>query len=215
MICDIDLDNLDYESETSSVVYNDKYAENENNNYSSALSFISSKNSFSDNSYADSYINSYIDSSNNSYINNNAMDKNYSRSYDVNIIYTNSGKRQRSGTIDSDVIHGYSYNENYLHMENIHIKNISNIKNRLVSFKKKNTKLKYKLVLHEMKINKIIEENQILKIKLIYNHVLDELLKNNFEIRNNKLIYSTIIEDINRLKIYNFGKMYLNFINSL
>jgi hypothetical protein len=203
MICDIDLDDVEYESDANSVIFNDVYDETESDNYSRALSFISDNNSFS-------FINSYLD-------------KNYSKSYDVskNSIYINSGKRQRSDTIESDnssynnVIYGYSYNDNYLHIENIHLKNINNMKNKLVSFKKKNTKLKYKLVLQELKLNKIIEENNISQTKLKYKNVLDELLKKSFEIKSNKVLYSTIIEEINKKKVYEFGKMYLKFVNSL
>ena len=68
MLCNVDLDDVGYESDTKSVIFNDKYDENDSDNYSRALSFISSKNSDTD-SFCFSYNNSY----------NNPV-KNYSKS---------------------------------------------------------------------------------------------------------------------------------------
>ena len=67
-----------------------------------------------------------------------------------------------------------------------------------------NEELKYKLYAMEK-----------LHYVYIYSQVLKELLRYFKEIKKLKLLYSIVLKEIKKQRVYNYGKIYLKFIESL
>jgi hypothetical protein len=199
---------ISYDSE-SSVTYDNDY-DSDTTITDNINSYICSYSFMRDNSVKN--MNNSLYSNMSGFSDNRYNSKSNSRDNSRNNSKSNSRSNSRDNSRDNS--RNNSYENKFL--ENMMIENlrIANIKSdRFQRLQKKNTKLKHKIVLEELKRNKI----NVDLYKEKYNRVMDQIIKINLENIIYKSKYETILHELlyKNSKIYKFGEIYIDLIKSL
>ena len=176
------------------------------------------------NDYVDSYSNSNRSIDTNSYNSrNNSRLNSYENKYFEKKFLENRNINDSFNSNSYNNSYNNSYEDKYHESRNVYeqkcLENVKNIKNcKVKSIQKKNTKLKYKIVLHELKNNKLKDKLN----KANFDTVLRELLLKKEKYNNlnqkYKLCYDIVLKDIiikELTKYYWYGNTYKGLLKSL
>ncbi len=210
----------------NSIIFDEEFIDNQDENSDTEISAM--------NSYVESYSNSFSYSYMNDYIN-----KKYNKKDEYKYDYLENKYSSSFSNSDKYYENSFSYkNENRENFMELAILNIKN--NKISKIQKKNTKLKYKLVLNELR-TKNIKDNLYLdiiklkfqlvlkdlilykdneKFKTIYKNVYKNIvlyeLKKYFEKKKEiKRNYKLLLSELEKRRIYSYGIIYKKFIDSL